>query len=112
MQSKLKQFAKVLGYEGSEIFPKQTEILVDRGDTGNFLNLPYHNEMKGLSYAIDDNGCGCTLEEFYQLYDVYSCTKETIEKIKTEEKKIVHRTNHIGGILRSPLYKERKNAKE
>ena len=71
MQSKLKQFAKVLGYEGSEIFPKQTEILVDRGDTGNFLNLPYHNEMKGLRYAINDNGSGCTLEEFYQLYDVY-----------------------------------------
>jgi len=88
MQSKLKQFAKVLGYEGSEIFPKQTEILVDRGDTGNFLNLPYHNEMKGLRYAINNNGSGCTLEEFYQLYDVYSCTKETIEKIKTEEKKI------------------------
>ena len=87
MQSKLKQFAKVLGYEGSEIFPKQTEILVERGDTGNFLNLPYHNEMKGLRYAINDNGSGCTLEEFYQLYDVYSCTKEAVEEIKTEEKK-------------------------
>ena len=44
MQSKLKQMAIILGYEGSEIFPKQTEILVDRGDTGNFLNLPYYNE--------------------------------------------------------------------
>ena len=41
MQSKLKQMAIILGYEGSEIFPKQTEILVERGDTGNFLNLPY-----------------------------------------------------------------------
>ena len=30
----------------------------------------------------------CTLEEFYQLYDVYSCSKEEVEKIKTEEKKI------------------------
>jgi hypothetical protein len=29
----------MLGYEGCEIFPKQTEILVERGDTGNFLNL-------------------------------------------------------------------------
>ena len=87
MQSKLKQFAKVLGYEGSEIFPKQTEILVERGDTGNFLNLPYHNETKGLRYAINDNGSSCTLEEFFQLYDVYSCSKETVEKIKTEEKK-------------------------
>jgi len=43
MQSKLKQMSVILGYEGSEIFPKQTEILVDRGDTGNFLNLPYFN---------------------------------------------------------------------
>ena len=88
MQSKLKSFAKVLGYEGSEIFPKQTEILVERGDTGNFLNLPYHNQMKGLRYAINDNGAGCTLEEFYKLYDVYSCSKEEVEAIKTEEKKI------------------------
>ena len=27
MQSKLKEMAIILGYEGSEIFPKQTEIL-------------------------------------------------------------------------------------
>ncbi len=88
MQSKLKQMAIVLGYEGSEIFPKQTEILVERGDTGNFLNLPYHNQMKGLRYAINDTGAGCTLEEFYQLYDVYSKTKKEVEEIKIEEKKI------------------------
>ena len=88
MQSKLKSFAKVLGYEGSEIFPKQTEILVERGDTGNFLNLPYHNQMKGLRYAINDTGAGCTLEEFYQLYDEFSLRKEEVQQIKTEEKKI------------------------
>ena len=87
MQSKLKQFAKVLGYEGSEIFPKQTEILVDRGDTGNFLNLPYHNEMKGLRYAINDNGSGCTLEEFYQLYDVYSARKKPLKKLRRKKKR-------------------------
>jgi len=88
MQSKLKKMAIVLGYEGSEIFPKQTEILVERGDTGNFLNLPYHNQMKGLRYAINDNGAGCTLEEFYKLYDEFSLRKEEVEQIKTEEKKI------------------------
>ena len=88
MQSKLKSMATILGYEGSEIFPKQTEILVERGDTGNFLNLPYYNEMKGLRYAISDTGAGCTLEEFYKLYDIFSCTKEAVEAIKTEEKKI------------------------
>ena len=88
MQSTLKKMSIALGYEGSEIFPKQTEILVERGDTGNFLNLPYHNQMKGLRYAINDNGSGCTLEEFYKLYDVYSCSKEEVEKIKIKENKI------------------------
>jgi len=88
MQQTLKKIAKVLGYEGSEIFPKQTEILVERGDTGNFLNLPYYNETKGLRYAIDDSGSSCTLEEFYELYDVYACTEEQVKQIKIEEKKI------------------------
>ena len=88
MQSKLKQFAKALGYEGSEIFPKQTEILVERGDTGNFLNLPYFNGTKGLRYAFNDNGSASTLEEFYKLYDVLACGRQEMEKIKVQEKKI------------------------
>ncbi len=88
MQQTLKRIAKVLGYEGCEIFPKQTEILVERGDTGNFLNLPYYNGTKGLRYAINDTGSSCTLEEFYELYDVCACTRQEVEKIKVEEKKI------------------------
>ena len=88
MQSKLKEMSIILGYEGSEIFPKQTEILVERGDTGNFLNLPYYNEMKGLRYAINDNGDALTLEQFYTEYDKNSCTRQDVEGIRTEEKKI------------------------
>jgi hypothetical protein len=87
MQGTLKKISKILGYEGCEIFPKQTEILVERGDTGNFLNLPYHNEMKGLRYAINDNGSGCTLEEFYKLYDLYACKEEDLKEIKSKKKK-------------------------
>ena len=56
--------AKSLGHEGCEIFPKQTEILVERGDTGNFLNLPYYNGTSGLRYALDDNGKAASLESF------------------------------------------------
>ena len=56
MQSKLKAMAKALGYEGSEVFPKQTQIFMDRGDTGNFLNLPYHGGIRGLRYAIKAGG--------------------------------------------------------
>ena len=88
MQSTLKKMSQALGYEGSEIFPKQTEILVERGDTGNFLNLPYYNNTKGLRYAFDDNGDALTLEQFYIAYDKYSCTRGDVEGIQiTTEKR-------------------------
>jgi hypothetical protein len=68
MQRFLKASAALLGEAGREIFPKQSEILVDRGDTGNFLNLPYFGGDKTLRYAIKDDGSAATLEEFYALH--------------------------------------------
>ena len=88
MQTTLKKISDILGFQGVEIFPKQTEILVERGDTGNFLNLPYHNQTKGLRYAFDDNGSAMSLEEFYKIYDIYAQTKEEVEKIQIKEAKI------------------------
>ena len=85
MQGTLKKIAKVLGYEGCEIFPKQTEILVERGDTGNFLNLPYYNEMKGLRYAYDDSANALSLEHFCALYDQRSLGERGIREIKINE---------------------------
>jgi len=87
MQNTLKKMAATLGFEGCEIFPKQTEILVDRGDTGNFLNLPYHNEMKGLRYAIKDDGNAASIDEFFELYDKY--VQDKLEEVKIEKPKIV-----------------------
>jgi len=71
MQRYLKACAAQLGEAGREIFPKQAEILVERGDTGNFLNLPYFGGNEGLRYAIKDDGEAASLEEFYELYDKY-----------------------------------------
>jgi hypothetical protein len=69
MQRYLKASAALLGEAGREIFPKQSEILVDRGDTGNFLNLPYFGGDQTMRYAIKDDGNAATLEEFYELYE-------------------------------------------
>jgi len=69
MQRYLNAAASLLGEAGREIFPKQSEILVERGDTGNFLNLPYFGGDETLRYAFDDDGNSVTLEEFYDLYD-------------------------------------------
>jgi hypothetical protein len=86
IQDALKKMAITLGYEGAEIFPKQTEILVERGDIGNFLNLPYHNGTNGLRYAIKDDGSAASIEEFFELYDKYAQTE--IKEIKVEKKKV------------------------
>jgi hypothetical protein len=51
-QTYLKNAAALLGEAGREIFPKQSEILVDRGDTGNFLNLPYFGGTIGYKVCI------------------------------------------------------------
>ena len=87
MQKTLKKMAKSLGHEGCEIFPKQTEILVERGNTGNFLNLPYYNGTSGLRYALDDNGKAASLESFYSMYDKY--VQDKLEEIKVEETKVL-----------------------
>jgi hypothetical protein len=68
MQEYLRACSALIGESGREIFPKQAEILIERGDTGNFLNLPYHNADETLRYAIKDNGEAATLEEFFELY--------------------------------------------
>ena len=56
MQDKLKYIAANLGYGGCEIFPKQITLNLERGDVGNWLNLPYFDAEDGLRYAFLDSG--------------------------------------------------------
>lgn len=64
MQHKLKEFAGILGLGNCEIFPKQTTILADKGDLGNWLNMPYFDGDKTSRYGMKENLLGMTLAEF------------------------------------------------
>ena len=64
MQDKLNEIRSVLGYGGSEVFPKQRE-LKSKDDTGNFLNLPYFNGDNTTRYAFNNNGEAVNLEDFF-----------------------------------------------
>jgi hypothetical protein len=64
VRDRLSDIASALGYSGTEIFPKQGTIMTDRGDVGNFINLPYFNAERTLRYAIGDDGQALTLDEF------------------------------------------------
>lgn len=64
----LRNLAALLGVSGSEIFPKQVEVLSERGDTGNWMVMPYFGgtfegrlqEQVGMKVT----GAEMTLEEF------------------------------------------------
>ena len=81
MQSTLQHLASGLGYGNSEIFPKQIKLFLDRGDIGNFLNMPYFNAEDGLRYAFNDDGTAATLEEFFELYEAHVQTPEQLEAL-------------------------------
>jgi len=52
MQKTLQCIAAALGYGESEIFPKQIKLNLERGDVGNFLNLPYYDAEDGLAMPL------------------------------------------------------------
>ena len=76
MREKLKVMAAALGYSECEIFPKQEYLLIERGDTGSFLNHPYHGGDNTTRYAFKDDGDAANLKEFIELHSKYKLTKE------------------------------------
>ena len=85
LQLKLKEVASEIGFGGCEIFPKQVRLVLERGDNGNFLNLPYFNQKDGLRYAIKDDGSAASLEEFLTYAEAAAITEEQLDALLTKE---------------------------
>lgn len=74
MREKLSLFAAILGFGGSEIFPKQSEILSDRGDIGQWINMPYFNSDKTNRYAFTKDLKAMSPEKCIQAIDKITMT--------------------------------------
>ena len=85
LQLKLKEIAAELGYGGCEIFPKQIKLVVERGDNGNFLNLPYFDQKGGLRYALKSDGSAATLEEFLKYAEESAIDVADLDTLLTQE---------------------------
>ena len=85
VQAKLGAIAASIGFGKSEIFPKQTRIRVDKGDLGNWLNMPYFGEDKGTRYALNKSGKALSIAELLKLAKIMKMTLNTFEKIKVVE---------------------------
>jgi len=97
MRVRLKKIAAELGYAKAEIFPKQDYIRADRGDTGSFLNLPYHGGDKTIRYAFDDEGNCLTLNQFFNMYEKYSLSEKELANVKKTKEKLEDDNNPLKG---------------
>ena len=85
----LTEIAGALGYARAEIFPKQDSILSERGDVGNFINLPYFKSQQTMRYAFDDKGKAMTLEKFLAVVEKKRTFVASLEKINYGESREV-----------------------
>ena len=85
MQDKLRELAAGLGYGGVEIFPKQREVLVDRGDIGSWLNMPYFENETSVRYAFNPKGQSLSAEEFIEFVEKRKITHEELLNLSVPE---------------------------
>jgi len=64
VKRKLAELASVLGHATSEIFPKQDTVLTERGDVGNWINMPYFEGTSTSRYGVAESGAPMTPEQF------------------------------------------------
>ena len=82
LQRKLRQLAASIGYGQAEIFPKQTQLLLDRGDRGSTLNMPYFGGENSTRYAYGLAGEALTPEQFIKRVEEITLTIKEIEKLE------------------------------
>ena len=83
----LTEFAIALGHSGCEIFPKQDTILSERGDVGNFINMPYQNAEMTMRYAFDANGDAMELSQFLDTVEAKRVSLSQLEGIQLSGKR-------------------------
>jgi len=68
MQSTLREMMASIGYANSEIFPKQTKLLADRGEKPSWIVMPYCGTTYGdklrMQAGLKRTGAEMTLSEF------------------------------------------------
>ena len=82
LQRKLRQLAASIGYGQAEIFPKQTQLLLERGDRGSTLNMPYFGGENSTRYAYGTGGEALTPPEFLERAAKITLTASALEKLE------------------------------
>lgn len=81
VQRKLREFAAALGHGSVEVFPKQTRILTERGDAGNWINMPYFGMNTTDRWAVKRTGERMLVDEFLEYATSLQVTEKELETI-------------------------------
>jgi len=86
MQDVLREIAASLGLSDSEIFPKQATLLVDRGDQGSWMIMPYFGgNFDGklqMQHGLRSNGGDIGLPEFVRIAERKRQTPEQMDELQ------------------------------
>ena len=83
VKTKLEELSAALGFGGCEVFPKQIQILAERGDVGGWINMPYFNCNDTKRFAIS-HGNNLSPEQFLELAEKNLLDSKAIEKLTVE----------------------------
>lgn len=79
----LTEMSILLGHSGCEIFPKQDQIIAERGDVGNFINMPYFNAEMPQRFCYNEATEAMELDEFLDEIDQKRVSLDELELIRT-----------------------------
>ena len=88
---RMREFAAVLGHGNAEIFPKQTKIIPERGDIGQWINMPYFEAGNSKRYALDMNGKILSSSEFIEYAGTRVVSEQELHAV------IIHGGNILEG---------------
>lgn len=85
MLSTLRAVAASIGLAGSEIFPKQAQVLTERGDFGNWMVMPYYGDTFGgklqNQFGLKKTGAEMTLSEFVTVAQNKALTPDKFDEL-------------------------------
>jgi hypothetical protein len=89
----LKEIAAKLSFGGSEVFPKQAYVMWDRGDQGNWINMPYFGTTRA---GVKASGSEMSIREFLSVAETSRVTLKQLQDAIHAKKKKSKATNGNG----------------
>jgi hypothetical protein len=84
LRDRLATIAAYLGHAKAEVFPKQKEVIAERNDFGNWINMPYFDAEVTDRYAYGQGAERLSLEQFLDAADKVAMSATDLEGFRVE----------------------------